>query len=86
MDQTLNAEPVGCNIQRGFLKLQVKQSTYVEELDFYILINAIFSLREKACGLIKRGWCISETLDGKLIHKCLHLICRMSVVSTVSKL
>lgn len=32
-----------------------------------------------------RGWCISEKLDGKLLHKCLHLICRMSVVSTVSK-
>lgn len=48
-------------------------------------MNAIFSLYEKACGLITRGWCISEKLDGKLVHKCLHLICRMSVVSTVSK-
>lgn len=57
-----------------------KQSTDVEESDFYVLIDAIFSLYEKACGLIKGGWCISE----KLVHKCLHLICRMSGVSTVS--
>lgn len=44
-----------------------------------------FLSMKKACGLIKRGCCISEKLDGKLIHKCLHLICRMSVVSIVSK-
>lgn len=44
-----------------------------------------FLSMKKACGLIERGCSISEKLDGKLIHKCLHLICRMSVVSIVSK-
>lgn len=32
---------------------EYEQLTYVEELDFYILNDAIFSLNEKACGLVK---------------------------------
>lgn len=44
------------------------------------------SMKKRACGLVQRGWCISEKLDGKLAHKCLHLFCRMSVVLIVSKI
>ena len=38
----------------------------------------VASLRE--AGVFQKSWM------EKLVHKCLHLICRMSVVSTVSKI
>lgn len=62
MDQRVSVEPF--RIKEAFYHKYKAIRPDVEELDFYILMNAIFSLHEKACGLVQRGWCISEKLDG----------------------